>query len=171
MKRLLSVLSAAAVLSGGLFFAYLVQPPPLLRRLPVPCSAQVLDRDGKLLHLFTTQGGYWRLPARLERIDPDFLRLLLACEDKRFWSHWGVDPLALGRAVMQLAGHGRAVSGASTITMQTVRLLHPRPRTVVSKLIEMAEALRLERHLSKRDILETYLTLAPYGGNIEGIEA
>ncbi|MGR0480746.1 MAG: penicillin-binding protein 1C [Candidatus Electronema sp. V4] len=140
-------------------------------KLPVPCSAQVLDRDGKLLHLFTAKGGYWRLPARLERIDPDFLRLLLACEDKRFWSHWGVDPLALGRAVMQLAGHGRAVSGASTITMQTVRLLHPRPRTVISKLIEMAEALRLERHLSKREILEIYLTLAPYGGNIEGIEA
>ncbi|MGX9726872.1 MAG: penicillin-binding protein 1C [Candidatus Electronema sp. VV] len=157
-------------LLSGLFLLYLALPPSL-RQLPVPCSAQVLDRDGKLLHLFTTQGGYWRLPARLERIDPDFLRLLLACEDKRFWSHRGMDPLALGRAVMQLAGHGRAVSGASTITMQTVRLLHPRPRTVVSKLIEMAEALRLERHLSKREILETYLTLAPYGGNIEGLEA
>lgn len=165
------VLLAAAVLSCGLFLLYLVLPPLLLRQLPVPCSAQVLDRDGKLLHLFTTNGGYWRLPARIERIDPDFLRLLLACEDKRFWSHWGVDPLALGRAVMQLAGHGRAVSGASTITMQTVRLLHPRPRTVISKMIEMAEALRLERHLSKQEILETYLTLAPYGGNIEGLEA
>jgi penicillin-binding protein 1C len=153
------------------FLLYLSLPPALLGKLPVPCSAQVLDRNGRLLHLFTAKGGYWRLPARLERIDPDFIRLLLACEDKRFWTHRGVDPLALGRAVMQLAGHGRTVSGASTITMQTVRLLHPRPRTVVSKLIEMAEALRLERHLSKQEILQTYLTLAPYGGNIEGIEA
>ena len=155
----------------GLLLVYLSLPPSLLGKLPVSCSAQVLDRDGKLLHLFTTQGGYWRLPARLERIDPEFVRLLLACEDKRFWSHWGVDPLALGRAIRQLIGQGRAVSGASTITMQTVRLLHPRPRTVISKLIEMIEALRLERHLSKQEILETYLTLAPYGGNIEGIEA
>ncbi|WP_417912234.1 penicillin-binding protein 1C [Candidatus Electronema sp. TJ] len=170
MKKYSVLLIAAAVLSGC-FFLYLSLPPLLLRQIPVPCSAQVLDRDGKILHLFTAKGGYWRLPSRLERIDPEFIRLLLACEDKRFWSHWGVDPLALGRAVKQLARHGRAVSGASTITMQTVRLLHPRPRTVLSKLIEMAEALRFERHLSKQEILETYLTLAPYGGNIEGIEA
>jgi penicillin-binding protein 1C len=172
MKTYRRVLLVTTLLCGGLFLLYLLLPPSLLHRLPVPCSAQALDRQGKLLHLFTTKdGGYWRLPAHLAHIDQDFIRLLLACEDQRFWSHHGVDPLALGRAVTQLIGHRRAVSGASTITMQTVRLLRPRPRTILSKLIEMAEALRLERHLSKAEILETYLTLAPYGGNIEGIEA
>ncbi|MCI5147199.1 MAG: penicillin-binding protein 1C, partial [Candidatus Electrothrix sp. AR3] len=104
-------------------------------------------------------------------ISPEFIRLLLAYEDKRFWSHHGVDPLALTRAFIQFIRHGQVVSGASTITMQTVRLLHPHPRTILGKLFEMIQALRLEWLLSKGEILETYLTLAPYGGNIEGIEA
>ncbi len=168
-KRLVLLLLAIVSIAGGSFLLYLLQPLP--DKFPVPCSAQAVDQQGKLLRLFTTADGYWRLPAHLDRIDSQFIRLLLACEDKRFWSHHGVDLLALSRALVQLIGHGHAVSGASTITMQTVRLLHPRPRNLSSKLIEMAEALRLEQHLSKRQILETYLTLAPYGGNIEGIEA
>jgi penicillin-binding protein 1C len=145
--------------------------PPLPDKFSVACSAQVLDREGRLLRLFTTADGYWRLPTRLDHVDPQFIRLLIACEDKRFWTHHGVDALALGRAMLQLARHGRVVSGASTITMQTVRLLRPRSRTLSGKLYEMAQALRLERRLSKQEILETYLTLAPYGGNIEGLEA
>ena len=165
---LLAVLLSFALAGGG-FQAYLLQP--LSQSLPVPCSAQAVDQQGRLLRLFTTADGYWRLPARLDRIDPQFICLLLSCEDKRFWSHHGIDPLAMSRALFQLLWHGRIISGASTITMQTVRLLHPRPRTMRSKLIEMAEALRLERHLSKRQILATYLTLTPYGGNIEGVEA
>lgn len=168
-KRLLLLLLAVLIFAGSGFWLYLLQPLP--DGIPVPCSAQAVDQQGRLLRLFTTVDGYWRLPAHLDHIDPQFTRLLLACEDKRFWSHHGVDPLALGRAVQQLIWHSRIISGASTITMQTVRLLHPRPRTLRSKLIEMAEALRLEWHLSKRQILETYLTLAPYGGNLEGIEA
>lgn len=136
-----------------------------------------MDRNGKLLRLFTTKDGYWRLPAHLEKkgdntvVDPEFIRLLLACEDKRFWSHHGVDPLALSRAFFQLITQGRVVSGASTITMQTVRLLCPHSRSVWGKIFEMIQALRLEQQLSKEKILETYLTLTPYGGNIEGIEA
>ena len=168
-KRLVFLLLAVLSLAGVGFRAYLSQPLP--DGLPVPCSAQAVDQQGRLLRLFTTRDGYWRLPARLDQIDPQFIRLLLSCEDKRFWSHHGVDPLAMSRALFQLLWHGRIISGASTITMQTVRLLHPRPRTLRSKLIELAEALRLEQHLSKRQILETYLTLAPYGGNIEGVEA
>jgi penicillin-binding protein 1C len=167
----IAILIAAAISLGcaGLFFLLI---PSLADKLPVPCSTQVLDRQGRLLHLFTTsKGSYWRLPAQLERIDHEFIRLLLACEDRRFWSHQGVDPLALGRALVQLFGQGKIVSGASTITMQTVRLLKPHPRTVVGKLVEMAQALRLEWYLSKQEILEIYLTLTPYGGNIEGIEA
>jgi penicillin-binding protein 1C len=166
-KRLLFLLVILSLAWGG-FEVYLLQPPS---NFSPPCSTQAVDRQGRLLRLFTTTDGFWRLPAHLDRIDPQFIRLLLACEDKRFWSHYGVDLLALSRALLQLIEHGRIISGASTITMQTVRLLHPRPRTLRSKVIEMAQALRLERHLSKRQILATYLTLAPYGGNLEGLEA
>ncbi len=98
--------------------------------------------------------------------------MLLAYEDKRFATHRGVDPLALGRAVVQLISHGRIVSGASTITMQVARLLEPRAeRSFAAKLRQMVRALELERALSKDDILALYLGLAPYGGNLEGVRA
>ncbi len=164
---LVSFLSAALVAVLVYFFL----PPPLADDFSIPCSTQVVDVHGRDLRLFTSPDGYWRFPARLDGIDPDFIVQLLAFEDKRFFQHHGVDLLALFRAMGQLVTNGRVVSGASTITMQTVRLLHPRPRTVWGKLIEMIQALRLEQRLSKDEILEYYLTLAPYGGNIEGIVA
>lgn len=144
--------------------------PPDLSRLDRQ-STLVLDRDGRLLQAFTASDGAWRLPVTLSEVDPRYVRMLVAYEDKRFYSHWGVDPLALVRAVGQFAGEGRVVSGASTLTMQTVRLLEPRPRTVGAKLIEMARALQLERRYDKRQILDMYLTLAPYGGNLEGVRS
>ena len=141
---------------------------------PVPVelaySVQVLDRDEQLLRLFTTDGGFWRIQADISDVDPVFIKQLLAYEDKRFWSHQGVDPLATIRAAYQYIVHGRIISGASTITMQTVRLLKPRQRTVWNKLIEMAEAFRLEHRLEKEEILNLYLSLTPYGGNLQGIE-
>src|SRR4029077_21033993 len=97
--------------------------------------------------------------------------MLLAYEDKRFESHWGVDPLALIRAMGQLVAHGHVVSGASTLTMQTARLLEPRPRNLLSKFIEIGRAFQLETRYSKDQILAMYLTLAPYGGNLSGIRA
>ncbi len=147
-----------------------IYPPPLPdgRNL----SAEVTDRDGALLRVFATREGRWRLKASLETVDPAFLSLLIAYEDKRFHTHHGVDPLALGRALWQLAVHRRVVSGGSTLTMQLARLLEPRPqRTIGAKLLQMARAVQLERRLSKDEILEWYLTLAPYGGNLEGIRA
>jgi penicillin-binding protein 1C len=177
-KKLLIALAALTITTGcALLVLFFTLPSPLPASFPLPCSTKVVDRDGKLLRLFTTKDGYWRLPAHLENkddntaVDPGFIRLLLACEDKRFWSHHGVDPLAMSRALFQFITQGRVVSGASTITMQTVRLVHPHPRTLWHKIIEMLQALRLEQQLSKQEILETYLTLTPYGGNIEGIEA
>ncbi len=103
--------------------------PPNLQRL-YRQSTLVLDRDGILLQAFTAADGAWRLPVRIDKVDPRYLRMLVAYEDKRFYSHWGVDPLALGRAMAQLVERGRIVSGASTLTMQTVRLLEPRERTL-----------------------------------------
>ena len=103
-------------------------------------------------------------------VDPRFLAMLIAYEDKRFRSHHGIDPLALLRAAWQAIRNGRIVSGGSTLTMQVARLLEPRPaRRFSDKLAEMMRAVQLERQLSKDEILNLYLTLAPYGGNIEGI--
>lgn len=137
----------------------------------IPYSVQVVDRGGRLLRLFTTDDGYWRLAADSSRVDPAFIEQLLVYEDKRYRAHPGVDPLAVARAAMQWLSSGRIVSGASTITMQTVRLLQPRPRTLAGKFTEMVNALRLERRLDKKQILDLYLSLAPYGGNIQGVEA
>jgi len=144
--------------------------PPDLSRLS-DLSVLVDDKDGSLLRAFTAKDGAWRLPVAAGEVDPRFRRMLLAYEDKRFESHWGVDPLALLRATGQLLRHGHVISGASTLTMQTARLLEPRPRTLGAKLIEMARAFQLEERFGKGEILAMYLTLAPYGGNLSGIRA
>ena len=163
------VLIAALVFAALIALADILFPPPLEKLRNV--SPLVLDRHGQWLHGFTTKEGRWRFAADLEAIDPNFVDRLILIEDKRFRSHWGVDPAAVLRAGMMSARSGRIVSGASTITMQTARLLEPRPRTLPSKLAEMIRALQIERRLTKDEILELYLTLAPYGGNIEGVRA
>jgi penicillin-binding protein 1C len=144
--------------------------PPVLDRY-LDRSAIVLDKDGQLLRAFTARDGSWRLQATVDDVSPLYLALLQAYEDKRFHRHLGVDPLSTARAFGQMVQHGGVVSGASTLTMQAVRLLEPRPRTFGSKLIEMARALQLEAHYSKDEILGIYLTLAPFGGNLEGVRA
>lgn len=147
-----------------------LHPPPMPDGHAL--SVEVTDRDDELLRVFATPEGRWRLKADLTATDPTFLSLLIAYEDKRFRSHYGVDPLAMARSLWQFAVHRRVVSGGSTLTMQLARLLEPRPeRTLGAKLRQMARALQLERRLSKDDILAWYLTLAPYGGNLEGIRA
>ena len=154
--------------AGGLLLDRLF--PPDLSRL-ADLSVLVEDKDGQVLRAFTAKDGSWRLPVRLAEVDPRLTRMLLAYEDKRFESHPGVDLLALVRALGQLAAAGHVVSGASTLTMQTARLLEPRPRNLGTKLIEMARAFQLEARFSKDQILAMYLTLAPYGGNLSGIRA
>jgi penicillin-binding protein 1C len=145
-------------------------PPPLGEAIAY--SPIVVDRDGKLLRPFTTKEGYWRLPARSGDVDPRFLAMLIAYEDKRFYSHPGVDLAALLRAAAQAVWNGRVISGGSTLTMQVARLLEPRPeRTLAAKLAEMVRAIEIERRLSKEEILALYLALAPYGGNVEGTRA
>jgi penicillin-binding protein 1C len=135
-------------------------------------SAVVTDRDHRILRAFTTHDGKWRLAARPGDVDARYVTLLRAYEDKRFDDHWGVDPLALARAAAQWARTGRIVSGGSTLTMQVARLLAPpRPRGLVTKLSQIVRALQLERRYAKSDILAMYLTLAPFGGNLEGARA
>jgi penicillin-binding protein 1C len=135
-------------------------------------STLVVDREGRLLRPYTTRDGRWRLPATRESVDPRFLNLLFAYEDRRFFDHHGVDVLALGRALGQFVRNGHPVSGASTLTMQVARLLEPRTeRTLTVKLRQMVRAIELKHALSKDQILALYLSLAPYGGNLEGIRA
>ncbi|WP_020180930.1 penicillin-binding protein 1C [Methylopila sp. M107] len=135
-------------------------------------STLVNDRDGRLLRPFAAKDGAWRLPVARSAIDPRFEKFLLAYEDKRFLAHPGVDPIAAVRAGFQAARHGGVVSGGSTLTMQVVRLLTPdRSRTLLRKWREAGAALALERKLGKQGVLDLYLRLAPYGGNLEGVRA
>ncbi len=166
IRRLIAGVITVCAVVAAVDFAL---PPPLEKADVV--SPLALDRNGEWLHAFSTNEGRWRFAADLDEIDPVFIERLIAIEDKRFYTHRGVDPLAIMRAAATSARAGRIVSGASTITMQTARLLEPRPRHVGSKAIEMMRALQIERRLSKREILELYLTLAPYGGNLEGVRA
>jgi penicillin-binding protein 1C len=160
----------AAIAGGITGFVQALGPAPLGHDLEV--SRLVVDRNGKLLRAYLTSQGYWRLPATRHDVDPRFLDALLAYEDKRFFSHWGVDPLATMRSALQLLANGRIVSGGSTLTMQVARLLEPRQeRSLNAKLRQMMRAIQIERALSKDEILKLYLTLAPYGGNLEGVRA
>lgn len=159
----------SALATAGVWIASL-GPAPIGEGLEF--STLVVDREGRLLRAFATSDGRWRLPARADGVDPRFFVALFGYEDKRFRSHSGVDPLALLRAAGQFVAQGRIVSGGSTLTMQVARLLEPRAeRTLYAKLRQIVRAIELERLLSKDDILSLYLSLAPYGGNLEGIRA
>lgn len=162
---LVLALSAGAV---GLAIIRADAPPP-----PEPkVSAEVVDKEGRLLRPFALPDGRWRLAASAGDVDPRLVDMILAYEDRRFRDHMGVDALALLRAAGQAAGSLRVVSGGSTLTMQVARLtLPPRARTLNAKLAQMRRAMELEARLSKDEILSLYLTLAPYGGNIEGVRA
>ena len=161
---MLIAVGAAAAWIGSL------GPVPLGERLEF--STAVVDRDGRLLRPYATTQGRWRLPARADGVDPRYLELLIAYEDKRFREHAGVDVFALIRAAAQIFAHGRIVSGGSTLTMQVARLLEPRAeRSLAAKLRQMVRAVEIERHLTKDEVLTLYLGMAPYGGNLEGIRA
>ncbi len=134
-------------------------------------SKIVYDSSKNWLYTTTNQSQKWRFKPEFKRIDPLYIKMLVNFEDKRFNSHFGVDVAALFRASYQLATRGHIVSGGSTLTMQVARLLEPKRRTFSSKIVEIIRALQLEHHYTKRQILNIYLTLAPYGGNVEGIEA
>jgi len=160
---------AALALVLALICVDRLNPPDLSRY--ENASPEVVARDGTLLRPFLSKDGYWRLKTTPRDVNPRYLVLLKAYEDRRFDSHFGVDPLAMVRAAYQFAHAGHIVSGGSTLTMQAARLLEPRPRGIASKLIQMVRAIQLEERYSKDQILSIYLTLAPFGGNLEGVRA
>lgn len=140
--------------------------------LAVPVGTEVLARDGSLLRAFPVEDGRWRLAPPPEGVDARFLAMLLEWEDRRFPEHDGVDRRAVLRAGWQALRHGRVVSGASTISMQVARLLEGGPTgNWRGKLRQARVAIALERRLGKDRVLDLYLRLAPYGGNVEGVRA
>ncbi len=143
-----------------------------LPSLAIETSVEMLDREGALLRAYTVDDGRWRLAVSLDAVDPLYLEMLTAYEDKRFYHHAGVDPLAVLRAVGQAVWNGQLVSGGSTLTMQVARLLEDGPTGLWSgKLRQVRVALALERQLSKQEILSLYVNRAPFGGNLEGLRA
>jgi penicillin-binding protein 1C len=130
-----------------------------------------LDREGRLFYAQLAADDHWLWPVGYEDMGPWLPKIAVAAEDGRFWAHPGLDPLALARALAQNLWNWKIVSGASTVTVQTIRLLQPAPRTLGNKAKEFIQALKLERRLSKREILEMYLNLAPFGGNLKGVGA
>jgi len=168
--RWFSALFAALGFACALAAADISNPPDMTNVCNV--SPEVVDRSGVLLRAFLTRDGYWRMRTAVADVSPRYLAMLKAYEDKRFDSHFGVDPLAMIRAALQYAGAGKIVSGGSTISMQVARLLEPpKHRGILTKLFQMIRAVQLEERYSKDEILSFYLTLAPFGGNLEGVRA
>jgi penicillin-binding protein 1C len=170
IKHLKTSLWLAITVVGCLFIVDRIFPP--INPATLALSPTVVGRHGELLRPFAVDGGRWRLGVKLEDVDPLLQRMIIAYEDKRFYSHFGVDPQASLRALKQLFFSGHIVSGGSTLSMQVARLLEPsRERSLLVKLRQMARAVQLESRYSKAQILEWYFTLAPYGGNLEGVRA
>lgn len=151
-----------------LFDGWFPLPMTALRRQP---AVIVTDREGSPLRIFLPADEQLRIPVSLSEVAPVFVRALVASEDRWFYHHPGVNPLAIVRALGANVRHGRVVSGASTISMQIARMAEPKSRTLWAKCWELFRALQLERHFSKDELLELYLNLTPYGGNVAGIGA
>lgn len=173
-RRKLTLLALAFAL-GGLLIAALLN---FLFPLPPPPSYSTLvtDRKGEVLHAFLSHDDKWRMKTELREIIPDLRKAIIHKEDKYFYYHPGVNPAAVLRAVTNNLWQSRTTSGASTITMQVARLLEryhrgAHARTYGRKLTEMMRALQLEWHYSKDEILQLYLNMVPYGGNVEGVKS
>ena len=146
------------------------------RLFPLPLPADdlarvVLAEDGTPLWRFADHDGVWRYPVSPAEVSPYYLDALLTYEDRWFYRHPGVNPLALGRAAWQNLRGGRVLSGGSTLSMQVARLLDPHARSYAGKLKQLWRTAQLEWHLSKDEILTLYLNRAPFGGTLQGVAA
>lgn len=164
---------------GGLLICFLIFIAGLFDSL-FPVSLQssqqqyaqiIVAEDGTPLRAFADNNGIWRYPVTLEQVSPRYIEALLTYEDRWFWQHFGVNPLALARATFQYIYHKKIISGGSTLTMQVARLILSQPRTLFGKILQILAALQLEWHYSKREILTYYLNHAPFGGTLEGVQA
>src|SRR5580765_4478254 len=137
----------------------------------VEYSTIITDKNGEVINAYLTKDQKWRMKTELNEISPLLRKTIIAKEDKYFYYHPGVNPIAVIRATFKNIFRMKRTSGASTITMQVARALEPRKRNIGSKMIEMFRAFQLEWKYSKDEILQMYLNLVPYGGNLEGVKA
>jgi len=137
----------------------------------VEYAGLITDKNGEVLHAFLTKDQQWRFKAELNELTPQLKQAIVYKEDRHFYQHPGVNPMAMVRALWYNMTQARRTSGASTISMQVIRLLEPRKRTYWNKGIEIVRAFQLELHHSKNEILQLYLNLVPYGSNIQGVKA
>jgi len=151
----------------ALFFILNYLYPLNSARLSKPKSTQIYDRAEHLLSVKLSSDGFLRIPLKSKELTQDIQQIVLGYEDQYFNIHWGVNPLAIVRALWFNLTNQRKI-GASTITMQVARMMHHQPRTLGQKLIEIFNAFQLELNYSKEEILRFYLNNAPYGGNVEG---
>ena len=168
LRVLQTSIAGALLLVGLLWLADRIWP------LPMPAddlARVVLAEDGTPLWRFADADGVWRYPVSPDEVSPLYLQALLTYEDRWFYSHPGVNPLALARAAWLNLSGGRVVSGGSTLSMQVARLLDPHERTLAGKSRQLWRTLQLEWHLSKQQILQIYLNRAPFGGTLQGVAA
>lgn len=162
------------LIAGVLLLVALLWLADRIWPLPLPkddLARVVLAEDGTPLWRFADANGVWRYPVRTDEVSPYYLDALLTYEDRWFYQHPGVNPLALGRAAWQNLSGGRVLSGGSTLSMQVARLLDPHSRTLPGKLRQLWRTGQLEWHLSKDQILNLYLNRAPFGGTLQGVAA
>ncbi|MBC8035551.1 MAG: penicillin-binding protein 1C [Chitinophagaceae bacterium] len=164
VKKWLIVLVAAPLV---FFLLDLIFPfPP-----PIAYSTIITDAKGEVIHAYLTPDEKWRMKTELEEISPLLRKTIVEKEDKYFYYHPGINPLAMVRSLVKNVFRMKRTSGASTITMQVARILEPKKRSYPNKMVEMFRALQLELRYSKDEILQLYLNLVPYGGNIEGVKS
>ncbi len=167
MKRLLWILVAIA----ALFIAGWIATPLSRPIFPEDYSTVVVDREGRRLRVFLNSAEQWCFPPDTAEVPEKLVISALTYEDKRFFRHFGIDPIAFFRATGQNLRARRVVSGASTITMQVARIANPKQRSIFNKFIEAYHSLKIELRYSKEEILRLYFEHAPYGGNIRGYRA
>jgi penicillin-binding protein 1C len=156
----------AAVMAAAVGFVWPAPMPTQAR-----WATEVRDRAGALIALAPAPGGVWRFAVSPAQVSPFFTQLLIAVEDRRFAEEPGVDPRAILRAGWQWLRAGHVVSGGSTLTMQVARLLDPRPRGLSAKVLEASRAVALWHRFDRPHLLGLWLSLAPFGGNLVGVEA
>lgn len=170
-QGVITFLRRLGLAAAGLFLLFLLLSLLFPLRDRIEYSTIVTDNKGEVVNAFLTSDQKWRMKTDLEEISPLLRKTIIAKEDKYFYSHPGVNPFAMGRALFTNIFRMKRVSGASTITMQVARALEPRKRNIFSKIIEVFRAFQLEWKYSKNEILQMYLNLVPYGGNIEGVKS
>lgn len=170
LRNIMGGMALTAFVGLGVFYGVMHWCAPDLSRF-YDRSQSLYDKGGNLIYTSMNSGDYYRILTTRSDVDPLYIRMLISAEDERFYSHAGVDVLAVGRALWSNITSGRTVSGASTLAMQVCRMLEPKDRSLWSKVREALGALYLTHYYGREQLLSIYLTLAPFGSNIESVTA